>query len=117
MKNILLVDDALFMRYALRLMLEPMGHNIVGEASNGRDAVNLFKRVKPDLVLMDITMPELDGLGALKEIMLIDATAKVIMISAMGRELIIREAILLGAKGFIVKPFVEKTVLKVLEKM
>ena len=117
MKNILLVDDAQFVRYTLKLMLEPKGFKVVGEAGNGLVAIQLFKDLEPDMVLMDITMPEMDGVGALKEIMKVNSNAKVVMISAMGKEDIVREAIMAGAKGFIVKPFTEETVIKVIEKM
>ena len=90
---------------------------MIGEAENGIVAVKLFRQLEPDIVLMDITMPEMDGLEALKEIMKINPKAKVIMISAMGKEEMVREAVLAGARGFIVKPFTEETLIKTLEKM
>jgi len=98
-------------------MIEGRGFNVIGEAGNGKVAIRLFKELEPDIVLMDITMPEMDGLEALKEIMKINSRARVIMISAMGKEGIVRDAVLAGAKGFIVKPFTEDTVIKTLERM
>jgi len=116
-KGVLIVDDAQFIRYSLKTMIEGNGFNVIGEAGNGIVAIKLFRQLEPDVVLMDITMPEMDGIEALKEIMKINPRAKVIMISAMGKEEMVREAILAGARGFIVKPFKEDTIIKTLEKM
>lgn len=115
--RVLLVDDALFMRNSLRLILERHGMEVVGEAGTGLEAINLFKSLRPDVVTMDITMPEMDGLDALREIRSIDKNAKVVMISAVGKEEAVREAIISGAKNFIVKPFHEAKVLEVMSKM
>ena len=117
MKKVLIIDDAIFMRAALRLMLEKNGYTVVGEAENGKAGVTKFNQLRPDIVTMDITMPEMDGVEALKEIMNIDKTAKVIMVSAVGQERIVREAIIAGAKSFIVKPFKDEHVLKTLIKL
>jgi two-component system chemotaxis response regulator CheY len=117
MANVMVVDDTAFMRMVLRSILEEMGLKVVAEASNGKDAVKLFKQVKPDLVTMDITMPDMDGLQALREIRKTDADAKVIMCSAMGQHNKIIEAIHAGAKDFIVKPFQKDRILVAINKV
>jgi len=117
LKKVLITDDAAFMRFSLKTMLERNGFEIVGEAENGAIAAEKYKILKPDIVTLDITMPVMDGLQALKQIKAIDKSAKVIMISAMGQEGIVREAIISGATGFIVKPFNEETILKVFKKL
>lgn len=114
MKRVLVVDDAAFMRLSLKTILERNGYEVIGEASNGNDAIEKFKILKPDIVTMDITMPDLDGIQALIEIIKFDPKANIIMLSAMGQEPRIREAIISGAKGFIVKPFKEENLLKAL---
>lgn len=113
MKKILIVDDAVFMRKSLRLILENNGYLIVGEAENGREAVELYKYLNPDIVTMDITMPIMDGIEATKEIIGMDEQAKIVIISAIGQEAFIKSAIINGAKNFIVKPFKSDTVLSV----
>lgn len=113
-KKVLIVDDAAFMRMSLKNILEKNGYEVAGEAENGQIGVRKYKEISPDVVTLDITMPEMDGLTALKEIKKIDCNAKVIIISAMGQEGYVREAIMCGAKGFIVKPFTEDHVTKVL---
>lgn len=105
MAKILVVDDAAFMRNMLKGILSELGYEIAGEAADGAEAVRLYKQIKPDLVIMDITMPEKDGLAALKEIRMHDPAAKVIVCSAMGQKGIVVDAIQAGAKDFIVKPF------------
>ncbi|MHB8063217.1 MAG: response regulator [Ruminiclostridium sp.] len=117
MKNILIIDDAPFIRMALRTLLENNGYTVVGEAENGKIGVAKFAQLRPDIVTLDITMPEMGGVTALKEIMNIDKTAKVIMVSSMGQEGVVREAIIAGAKSFIVKPFKDDQVLKTLSKL
>lgn len=112
MKTVLIVDDAGFMRMALKLMLERNGFEVIGEADDGEVAVKQYQLLKPDLVTMDITMGEMSGVEALKKIKSIDKDAYVVMVSAMGQESVVREAIMAGAKGFIVKPFVEETIIK-----
>jgi two-component system chemotaxis response regulator CheY len=104
-KRVLVVDDAIFMRMKLKDILEKNGFEVVAEAQNGVEAIEKYKTEKPDLVTMDITMPEMDGITALKEIKKIDPNAKVIMCSAMGQQSMVMEAIQSGAIDFIVKPF------------
>ncbi|TVY08508.1 response regulator [Paenibacillus cremeus] len=105
MARIMVVDDAAFMRTMLKNMLTEFGHEVVAEAVDGDEAVRKYKQVKPDLVTMDITMPEKDGLIALQEIKAFDAEAIVIMCSAMGQQKMVVDAIRSGAKDFLVKPF------------
>ncbi|BAD84821.1 chemotaxis response regulator [Thermococcus kodakarensis KOD1] len=105
MARVLVVDDAAFMRMLVKKILTQAGHQVVGEASNGKEAVEKYKQLKPDLVTMDIVMPEMDGITAVKEIMKIDPNAKIIMITAVGQEAKVMEALKSGAKGYIVKPF------------
>jgi two-component system chemotaxis response regulator CheY len=116
-KKVLIVDDAAFMRLVLKSMLEKNGFTVVGEAENGRAAIKQYEELKPDIVTMDITMPEKDGVQALKEIKAFDPNARVIMVSAMGQEGFIKESILLGAKYFIVKPFREEHVIMIMNKI
>ena len=111
-KKILICDDTMFMRTVLKNLLSESGYEVVGEAENGKIAIKKFKEFKPDLVLMDITMPEMDGIEALQEIMKIDSTAKVIMCSAMGQEKMVAAAIKGGAKDFVVKPFENERVIQ-----
>ena len=105
MKKVLICDDAAFMRMMLKDILSKNGYEVVGEAENGLDAISKYKDIKPDIVTMDITMPELDGIGALKKIKEFDSNANVVMCSAMGQQAMVIEAIQNGAKDFIVKPF------------
>lgn len=105
MATIMITDDAAFMRMMLKDILIKNGYQVIGEAENGLKAVEKYKELKPDLVTMDITMPELDGIGALKKIKEFDPNAKIIMCSAMGQQAMVIESIQAGAKDFIVKPF------------
>ncbi len=116
-KNILICDDAAFMRMMIKDILTKNGYNVVGEAENGAIAVSKYAELKPDLVLMDITMPEMDGINALKNIKASDASANVIMCSAMGQQAMVIEAIQAGAKDFIVKPFQADRVLEAVKKV
>ena len=116
-KNILICDDAAFMRMMIKDILTKNGYNVAGEAENGMKAVEKFKEVNPDLVLMDITMPEMDGIQALKEIKKLDGGAKVIMCSAMGQQAMVIESIQAGAKDFIVKPFQAERVIASVKKV
>lgn len=116
-KNILICDDAAFMRMMIKDILSKNGYNVIGEAENGVKAVEKYKEVTPDLVLMDITMPEMDGIQALKEIRKVDAGAKIIMCSAMGQQAMVIESIQAGAKDFIVKPFQADRVLEAVKKV
>ena len=104
-KNILICDDAAFMRMMIKDILSKNGYTVAGEAENGVKAVERYNELKPDLVLMDITMPEMDGIQALKNIKAADSGAKVIMCSAMGQQAMVIESIQSGARDFIVKPF------------
>jgi two-component system chemotaxis response regulator CheY len=115
-KKVLIVDDAAFMRMMIKNILTKNGFEVVGEASNGAEAVELYKKLQPDLVTMDITMPEMDGIEALKKIKEIDPNAKVIMVSAMGQQQLVIEAIQAGAKDFIVKPFQPDRLLEAVNK-
>ncbi len=105
MARILIVDDAKFMRTLVRDALSKAGHEIVGEAENGNQAIELYKNLKPDLVTMDITMREKDGLDAASEILKSDSRARIIMVTALGQEDLLARAIKMGVKDFVVKPF------------
>lgn len=117
MKRVLIVDDAAFMRLSLKMMLERNGYEVIGDAENGEDAIEKYKALSPDIVTMDCTMPKMDGLEALKIIKQYDDSCKVIMITAVGQESIVRKSILAGATNFIVKPFKEETVINVLNSI
>lgn len=117
MARILIVDDAKFMRMTLSNILKKANHEVVGEGENGRDGVKLYKDLQPDLVTMDITMPEMSGLEAVKEIKAEFPNAKVIMCSAMGQQKMVVEAIEAGAKDFIVKPFDENRVIDAINRV
>ncbi|CAM3400894.1 MULTISPECIES: response regulator [Brevibacillus] len=114
--KVLIVDDAAFMRMMIKEILSKNGYTIVGEASDGAQAVEKYKELGPDLVTMDITMPEMDGIAALKEIKKMDPNARVIMCSAMGQQAMVIDAIQAGAKDFIVKPFQADRVLEAIKK-
>ena len=116
-KNILICDDAAFMRMMIKDILSKNGYVIAGEAENGLKAVEKYREVKPDLVMMDITMPEMDGIQALKQIKSVDPSASIIMCSAMGQQAMVIEAIQSGAKDFIVKPFQAERVLEAVKKV
>ncbi len=116
-KNILICDDAAFMRMMIKDILTKNGYNVAGEAENGIKAVEKYNEVKPDLVLMDITMPEMDGIQALKQIKSGDPAAQVIMCSAMGQQAMVIESIQAGAKDFIVKPFQADRVIEAVKKV
>jgi len=117
MATVLIVDDAAFMRISIKNMLTKNGYEVIGEAENGAIGVQMYKDLTPDIVTMDITMPEMSGLDALKEIQKHDPKAKVVMVSAMGQEAMVREAIVSGAKGFIVKPFKEDGIIAAMKKL
>lgn len=117
MKKVLIVDDATFMRTSIRMMLERNGFEVIGEAENGLVGIEKYKELGPDIVTMDITMPEMDGVEALKAIMQHDSKAKIIMVSAMGQEPMVVNAVVNGAKSFIVKPFKEELVVQTLNKV
>src|SRR5262245_9294024 len=116
--RVLIVDDALFMRSMLREILASTHRfEVVGEAANGREAVEMYRRLHPDLVTMDIVMPELDGIGAIREILKNDPKAAIVVCSALGQEALVIESIGAGARDFIVKPITAEKVLKVLDKI
>lgn len=115
-KKILVCDDAAFMRMMVKDILTKNGYEVIGEAVNGQDAIAKYKELSPDLTTMDITMPEMDGIQALKEIRKFDANARIIMCSAMGQQAMVIESIQAGAKDFIVKPFQQDRVLEAVKK-
>lgn len=115
--RILIVDDAAFMRMMLKDIFTKNGHEVVGEAGDGNEAVARYKELSPDLVTMDITMPNKDGIQALKEIRAINNNAKVIMCSAMGQQAMVIDAVQSGAKDFIVKPFQADKVMESINKL
>lgn len=116
-KRVLIVDDAVFMRMMIKDILNKNGYEVVGEADNGLKAIEKYKEVTPDLVLMDITMPEMNGIEAVKNIKGLDPEAKIIMCSAMGQQTMVIESIQAGAKDFIVKPFQADRVLDAVRKV
>ncbi len=116
MPSVLIADDAAFMRMMIKNILTEAGYEIVGEAENGAVAVTKYRELKPDLTTMDITMPEMDGLAALKEIRGEDPSARVVMCSAMGQQSMVIESIQAGARDFIVKPFQPDRVLEAIQK-
>ncbi|WP_010286388.1 response regulator [Kurthia massiliensis] len=115
-KRILIVDDAAFMRMMIKDILTKNGFEVVGEASDGAQAVEKYNELQPDLVTMDITMPEMDGIAALKEIKKTHPNATIIMCSAMGQQAMVIDAIQAGAKDFIVKPFQADRVIEAIQK-
>jgi two-component system chemotaxis response regulator CheY len=117
MARILVVDDAAFMRRMVSDVLTSGGHEVVGEAADGNEAVERYKELRPDVMTLDITMPEKDGLTALRELIAIDPGATVVMCSALGQESKVLEAVKAGAKDFIAKPFEPQRVLTAIEKV
>jgi Response regulator receiver domain. len=117
MANILIVDDAAFMRMMIKDILTKNGYTVVGEAENGLKAVEKYRELNPDLVIMDITMPEMDGIQAVKQIKAINSAAKIIMCSAMGQQAMVIESIQAGARDFIVKPFQAERVIEAVRKV
>lgn len=117
MANVLIVDDAAFMRLSIKQIIEGHGHTMIGEASNGEEAILKFKELKPDVTILDITMPKMGGLDALKHIKDTDPTAKVVICSALGQQEQLAKAIQYGAKDFIVKPFEPDRLVAALNKV
>jgi len=116
--KVLIVDDAMFMRSMIKDILNNSGKfEVVGEAADGKEAVLVYKEKKPDIVTMDIVMPVMDGIEATKEILKINPSAKIVMVSALGQEPLVIESIAAGARDFIVKPFSPEKVLKVLDQV
>ncbi|CAG7618487.1 Chemotaxis protein CheY [Paenibacillus solanacearum] len=116
MKKILIVDDSLFMRMMLKNVIQELGYETVAEGSNGLEALTLYERHKPDLVTLDITMPEMDGITALGKLRTMDPSAKIIMVSAMGQQALLIQAVNMGASDFIVKPFNKERVMEAFRK-
>lgn len=117
MANILIVDDAIFMRQSLKRALEAHGYTVCGEAGDGREAIAKFAELKPDVTILDITMPEMSGLEALKHIKAINPDARIVICSAMGQQAQLAQAIQYGAQDFIVKPFQEDRMIAAIEKV
>lgn len=117
MAKVLIIDDASFMRLSLKSMLESNGFEVAGEAEDGEKGLLKYKEVNPDIVTMDVTMPKMDGVETLKQIIQYDPKAKIIMVTAMGQEQIVKKAVLSGAKSFIVKPFKEERLVETLNKV
>jgi two-component system chemotaxis response regulator CheY len=115
--KVLVVDDAAFMRMMIKDILRKGGYEVVGEAEDGSKAVEKYKELRPDLVTMDITMPDMDGITAVKEIRKLDGNAQIIMCSAMGQQAMVIDAIQAGAKDFVVKPFQPERVLEAVRKV
>ncbi len=116
MANVLIVDDAMFMRENIRQMLEQNGHSVAGQAGNGKEAVQKYEELKPDIVVLDITMPEMDGIEALRQIKAMDKDACVLICSALGQKDKVIESINCGATGFVVKPFTVESFIGALEQ-
>jgi two-component system, chemotaxis family, chemotaxis protein CheY len=116
MARILVVDDAVFMRKVLSDALVAGGHEVAGEAANGVEALERFPELRPDLTTLDITMPEKDGITTLRELMALDPDARVVIVSALGQEAKVLEAIKAGARDFVVKPFDSERLLNAIEK-
>ena len=115
--RVLVVDDAAFMRMMIRDILVKNGYEVAGEAANGSEAVNKYQELRPDVTTMDITMPEMDGITAVREIRKVDPNARIIMCSAMGQQAMVLDAIQAGARDFIVKPFQEDRVIDAIKKV
>ena len=117
MLKVLIVDDSLIIRKKISKIFENLGHELVFAATNGHEAIDAFKKYKPDLITMDITMPDMDGIAAVKKIIELNSAAKIIMVSAMGQKPMIKEALEAGAKDFIVKPFDREKIISVLNNL
>lgn len=116
--KILIVDDALFMRSMIRDILTSSGrYDVIGEAHNGRDAIEKFQELRPDLITMDIVMPEMDGIQATREILKLNPKMKIVICSALGQEPLVIESIAAGARDFIVKPFTPERVLQIIDQV
>ena len=115
--KVLVVDDAIFMRKMIAEILVENGMDVIGEADNGSSAVERYKQLKPDLVTMDIIMPEMNGIDAVRQIVAFDSQAKIVMCSALGQQALVQEAITAGAKDFLIKPFNPSRVVEVVNKI
>jgi two-component system, chemotaxis family, chemotaxis protein CheY len=114
-KRVLVVDDASFMRAIVKDTLEPNGFQIVGEATNGAEAVSLYARLKPDLVMMDITLKAKDGLETAREVLAADPNARIVMVTALGQEKTLLDSIAMGVRDFVVKPFTSERIIAAVE--
>ena len=117
MKTVLIVDDSSLMRRMIRSIVTKNGYDVVGEAKNGKRGVEKYKELRPDIVTMDLVMDEMGGLDALRLIMQENPNANVIMVSSMGQDVVVRDAIVTGAKNFLLKPFDEQQVIEALKKL
>lgn len=117
MVNILIADDAKFMRMMLKRILEAEGHKIVGEASSGEEVISLYAKLRPDLVTMDIVMPEPNGIDSVRKIREFDPHAKIVMVTALGQEAMVVEALKVGASDFVIKPFKAGKVIQAIDKV
>jgi len=117
MKTVLVVDDSSFMRRLIKKIVIKNGYDVIGEADNGKLGVERYKELSPDIVTMDLVMDEMSGLDALKHILELDPNANVIMISSMGQDVIVRDAIVLGAKHFLLKPLDEETIMEAMNSL
>ena len=117
MARVLIADDAMFMRQSIRQIVESNGHEVIGEAGDGAETVTMFKELKPEVIILDITMPGVSGMDALKQLREIDNDVKIIICSALGQQDVIVEAIISGAQDFIVKPFTPSQIIGALEKV
>ena len=120
MANVLVVDDALFMRRMISDILAKDGHQVIGQGENAKEAVALYKKLKPDVVTLDIVMPEVNGMDTMKaiqEILQLDKEAKIVMVSAMGQQELVVQSIRAGAKDFVVKPFEPKQVTEAVRRL
>jgi two-component system chemotaxis response regulator CheY len=115
--QILIVDDAIFMRKMIGDILRKEGYEVCGEAENGIEAISKYKELNPDLVTMDIIMPDMSGIEAVQEIVKLDSKAKILMVSAMGQQSLVVEAIQKGAKDYVIKPFQPSRVLEAVERV
>ena len=117
MVRVLIADDTQFMRANLKIILERNNMQVIGEAENGIKVVKMYEELKPDVVTMDITMPGMDGIEAVRQIRKDHPDAKIVMVTALGQEMFVREAVVAGAKNFIVKPFKEDKIVEILNKV
>lgn len=117
MSKILIVDDSMFMRSILKNILEKEKYQIIGEANNGNECIEKYKELKPDLITIDMIMPEMNGIDTVRKLMQINSKIKVIMVSAMGQQVLIEEALKAGAKNFIIKPFQPEKVIETIKQV